>query len=279
MSNVDAGCATDTGSAKAGPEVASAVVVRSDAGGVTTLTLNRPRQVNAMSMAMLDAMQAALRSIAADAQVRVIVIAGAGDNFCAGHDLKEMLANSNEPYLQRLFGRCCEVMLGIAAMPQPVIARVQGIATAAGCQLVAACDMAVAADDARFATSGINYGLFCSTPSVPLSRNISRKRAFEMVMTGAFIDAPTALQWGLVNRIVPRAKLDNAVADLARSMMDKPAAVVAAGKAFFYAQLELEIVCAYRDASAHITRNMLDDAAQEGVAAFTQKRAPSWRGG
>ena len=197
--------------------------------------------------------------------MRVVVIAGAGRAFCPGHDLKEMLANSNEAFIGDLFRRCCDVMLSIQRLPQPVIARVHGIATAAGCQLVAACDLAVAADDARFATSGINFGLFCATPGVPVSRNVSRKRAFEMLMTGEFIDAPTALDWGLVNRVVPADALDAETVALARSMMDKPRAVVALGKQFFYAQLERPLVDAYAHASATITCNMLGADAQEGV--------------
>ena len=255
-----------------------APVLRSDTHGVATLTLNRPRQVNALSMEMLDLLQAMLAEIGAERGVRVVVIAGAGANFCAGHDLKEMLGNSTEPFLSALFARCCDVMQSIASLPQPVIARVHGIATAAGCQLVAACDMAVATDDSRYATSGINYGLFCATPAVPVSRNVSRKRAFEMVMTGEFIDAATALAWGLVNRVVPPAALDDEIARLARSIVEKPAHVIAAGKRFFYSQLEASQATAYRDAAAHITDNMQDDAAQEGATAFTQKRAPSWRG-
>ena len=254
-----------------------ALVLRSDAGGVARLTLNRPRQVNALSMEMLDRLHSMLAAIGDDRSVRVVVIAGAGPNFCAGHDLKEMLANSTEPFLSALFARCCEVMQAIESLPQPVVARVHGIATAAGCQLVAACDMAVATDDSRYATSGINYGLFCATPAVPVSRHVSRKRAFEMLMTGEFIDAHTALAWGLVNRVVPAAELDDEIARLARSMMEKPAHVVAAGKRFFYSQLETSQAAAYRAAAAHITDNMLDEAAQEGATAFTQKRAPSWR--
>lgn len=258
-------------------EAGVALVLRAAADGIATLTLNRPRQFNAISMAMLDAMLAALRSTADDSSIRVVVIAGAGNNFCGGHDLKEMLGRSTEAFLLELFGKCCEVMMAIAALPQPVIARVHGIATAAGCQLVAACDLAVAAEDARFATSGINYGLFCATPAVPVSRNVSRKRAFEMVMTGEFIDAPTALAWGLINRVASASAIDAEVMKLARSMIDKPADVVAAGKSFFYRQLEQEVGDAYRAATAHITGNMLGDAAQEGVTAFTQKRIPSWR--
>jgi enoyl-CoA hydratase/carnithine racemase len=261
----------------ASPVAASPLVLRGDAGGMATLTLNRPAQFNAISVAMLDALQSALDAIAADPSVRVVVIAGAGPNFCAGHDLKEMLANSNEAFIGALFRKCCEVMLGLAGLPQPVIARVHGIATAAGCQLVAACDLAVAAADARFATSGINYGLFCATPSVPVSRNISRKQAFEMVFTGEFIDAPTALSWGLINRVADGPALDAEVLRLAQVLMEKPPEVVAAGKAFFYSQLEQTVADAYRIAAAHITDNMLGDAAQEGVAAFIEKRTPHWR--
>jgi len=253
------------------------LVLRQDAQGICTLTLNRPGQYNAINGAMLDALQTAIDSIAQDESVRVIVLAGAGPVFCPGHDLKEMLAHSNEPFVADLFRRCSNVMLSIQRAPQPVIARVHGIATAAGCQLVAAADLAVAATDARFATSGINYGLFCATPGVPLSRNISRKRAFEMLMTGAFIDAGTALAWGLINRVVPPSELESATIALARQMMDKPGAVVAAGKRFFYDQLDRPIEQAYTAASAEITRGMLADEGQEGVSAFVQKRKPRWK--
>jgi enoyl-CoA hydratase/carnithine racemase len=208
--------------------------------------------------------------------VRVVVIAGAGRAFCPGHDLKEMLANSNEAFIGDLFRRCCDVMMALRGLPQPVIAKVHGIATAAGCQLVAAADMAVAAADARFATSGINYGLFCATPGVPVSRNIAAKRAFEMVMTGEFIDAPTALAWGLINRVAAPEDLDAEVAALARVLMAKPRRVLAAGKKFFYQQLEEGIVEAYARASELITNNMLGDEAQEGVGAFVEKRKPRW---
>jgi enoyl-CoA hydratase/carnithine racemase len=180
----------------------NASVTRTDAGGVATLTLSRPAQFNAISGDLLDALQATLAEVAADPAVRVVVVAGAGRAFCAGHDLKEMMANSNEEFVGDLFRRCCDAMLALTRLPQPVIARVHGIATAAGCQLVAACDLAVATSDSRFAASGINFGLFCATPLVPLARNVSRKRAFEMAFTGDFIDAQTALDWGLVNRIV-----------------------------------------------------------------------------
>jgi enoyl-CoA hydratase/carnithine racemase len=252
------------------------LVLRSDAEGIATLLLNRPAQFNALNGAMLDALKAALLEVAQDERARVVVIAGAGRAFCPGHDLKEMLANSNEAFVGDLFARCSDVMLTIQRTPQPVIAKVHGIATAAGCQLVAAADLAVAASDARFATSGINFGLFCATPGVPLSRNISRKRAFEMLITGAFIDAQQALDWGLVNRVAAPDRLDEETLALARLIMDKPRAVVSGGKAFFYAQLEQPIERAYRDASVQITRGMLAPEGQEGVAAFTEKRKPRW---
>jgi enoyl-CoA hydratase/carnithine racemase len=255
---------------------AEAVVLRTDAGGVTTLTLNRPAQFNAINGAMLSELQAALESIGRDDSVRVVVLAGAGRAFCPGHDLKEMLANSTEEFIGGLFRSCCEVMLTLRRLPQPVIAKVHGIATAAGCQLVAAADMAVAAADARFATSGINFGLFCATPGVPVSRNVSRKRAFEMLFTGEFIDAETARDWGLVNRVVVPSELDAEVQRLASAIIEKPAAVCAAGKALFYEQIETRLAQAYAAASRSITRNMLGDDAGEGVGAFIEKRKPRW---
>jgi len=257
-------------------EAVQPLVLRADADGIATLTLNRPAQFNAINGAMLTALQEALDAIAGDPAVRVVVVAGAGRVFCPGHDLKEMLANSTEEFIGDLFRRCCKVMLTMQRLPQPVIAKVHGIATAAGCQLVAACDLAVATEDARFATSGINFGLFCATPGVPVSRNVAQKRAFEMLLTGEFIDAPTALAWGLVNRIAPPDRLDAEVAKLARQMMDKPCAVIAAGKKFFYDQLERKLEDAYAVAAVTITQNMLADDAQEGVGAFVEKRKPRW---
>ena len=260
------------------PEAAvEPLVLRRDEDGVTTLTLNRPKQLNAINGEMLAEMQSALDALATDSSVRVVVIAGAGRAFCPGHDLKEMLANSNEASVGALFQRCSDVMLAIRGLPQPVIAKVHGIATAAGCQLVAACDLAVASDDARFATSGINFGVFCATPAVPVSRNVSQKRAFEMLMTGAFIDAPTALAWGLLNRVVAPAELDAAVVALASELKKKPRAVVATGKQFFYRQLEEKLADAYGDASQVMIGNMLSEDGQEGVSAFIEKREPRWR--
>lgn len=251
-------------------------LLRNDAGGVCTLTLNRPRQFNAIDHAMLDRLQEELDRIAADAAVRAVVIRGAGAAFSGGHDLKELMAHRDSVFVNELFARCSAMMLTLQALPQPVVARVHGIATAAGCQLVAASDLAVAAGDARFATSGINYGLFCSTPAVPLTRNIARKRAFEMLFTGDFIDAATALDWGLVNRVVPAAELDAEVARLVAGIIVKPREVVAAGKSLFYRQIEQAVGPAYDAASAAIACNFLGTDAQEGVRAFMEKRPPRW---
>src|SRR5262245_13170219 len=209
-----------------------------DPRGVATLTLNRPRAFNALSEAMLDALQAELDALADDEGLRVLVIAAAGKAFCAGHDLKEMRAEPSLELYQRLFERCSRMMLAIQRLPVPVIARVHGIATAAGCQLVAMCDLAVASRDARFAVSGVNFGLFCSTPSVALSRNVARKAAFEMLVTGDFISADEALSKGLVNRVVDPAQLDAEVDALAAQIVAKPRVAVAMGKALFYRQLE-----------------------------------------
>jgi enoyl-CoA hydratase/carnithine racemase len=258
------------------PETKDAILLRSDAGGIATLTLNRPKQFNALSMDLLDAMQAALDAIAGDPAVRVVVIAASGKAFCPGHDLKEMLANRTQEFVGGLFDKCCKVMMSITRMPQPVIARVHGIATAAGCQLVAACDLAVASTEARFATSGVNLGLFCATPGVAVSRNVSRKQALEMLMTGEFIDAATALDWGLINRVAPPDQLDNTVKELADLLLSKPSAVLAAGKKFFYDQIEMDMEPAYKLASQVITDNMLGADALEGVGAFVEKRPPKW---
>jgi len=256
---------------------ADQILLRTDLGGVATLTLNRPKRFNALSVEMLDALQATLDAVADDPSVRVVVIAASGMAFCPGHDLKEMLANRTQEFIGGLFDKCCKAMMAITRIPQPVIARVHGIATAAGCQLVASCDLAVASTDAKFATSGINFGLFCATPGVAVSRNVSRKQAMEMLMTGDFIDAQTALAWGLVNRVVPPEKLDDAVHELADVLLTKPAAVLAAGKKFFYRQIEMDLEPAYKLASQVITSNMLGQDALEGVGAFVEKRKPRWQ--
>jgi enoyl-CoA hydratase/carnithine racemase len=252
------------------------VLTARDERGVVTLTLNRPQQFNALSEEMLEALQRELDAVAADAAARVVVIAASGKAFCPGHDLKQMKANPSIDYYRKLFAQCARLMLSIQRMPQPVIARVHGIATAAGCQLVATCDLAVASSDARFAVSGINVGLFCSTPGVALSRNIVRKQAFEMLVTGDFIDAPTAQARGLVNRVVPPDQLDAEVDRLAASIVAKPRAAIAMGKELFYRQLEAGIDAAYQMAGQTMACNMIDDVAQEGVQAFMEKRKPRW---
>ncbi|MEX3957995.1 enoyl-CoA hydratase [Trinickia sp. EG282A] len=243
--------------------------------GVVRLTLNRPDAFNALSEQLIAELHAALRTIE-KSDARVVVIAAAGRAFCAGHDLKEMRAAPSLEYYRALFARCSELMMTIQRMPQPVIARVHGMATAAGCQLVAMCDLAVAADTARFAVSGINYGLFCATPAVPLSRNLSRKAAFEMLMTGDFIDAAQAREKGLVNRMAPLDALDAEIAGLASSICAKPAAAVRAGKTLFYRQVELDIEAAYQLAAQTIACNAMDEAALEGIQAFIEKRKPNW---
>lgn len=255
-----------------------AVLLRRDADAVTTLTLNRPAQFNALNGELLAALQAELERIENDASVRVVILAGSGKAFCPGHDLREMRSRHNREFIEGLFRQCSRMMLTLSRIPQPVIARVHGIATAAGCQLVAQCDLAVAADSARFATSGINVGLFCATPGVPLSRNLPRKRAMEMLLTGDFIDAATALDWGLVNRVVPAGELDAAVAELAQKIKSKTPVAVAAGKRMFYRQLDLGIDKAYELASETMACNMMAEDAQEGIDAFMQKRPPVWRG-
>jgi enoyl-CoA hydratase/carnithine racemase len=259
------------------PEPPNAPVLISESSGVVTLTLNRPRQYNALSLAVLRALHEALEAVSINEAARVVVIAAAGKAFCAGHDLKEMRGAADDAFAADLFQLCSEVMLKIARLPLPVIAEVNGMATAAGCQLVAQCDLAVAADLASFAVSGVNLGLFCSTPAVPLSRTIARKRAAEMLMTGEFIDAATALDWGLVNRVVPIEELHAETLKLAEKLKAKPRATLAAGKALFYRQMEVGIEAAYRDASSTIACNFMQPEAQEGVAAFLEKRKPAWQ--
>jgi enoyl-CoA hydratase/carnithine racemase len=252
------------------------VLHESDSRGVVSLTLNRPEAFNALSEGLLDALQAALDRVAADERARVVVIAAAGRAFCAGHDLKEMRAAPSQAYYERLFAQCGRMMMTIQKLPVPVVARVQGIATAAGCQLVAMCDLAVAARGTRFAVSGVNLGLFCSTPSVALSRNLPRKAAFEMLVTGDFIDADEARARGLVNRVAEPAELDAEVERLVSRIVAKPKVALALGKQLFYRQLETGIEAAYDDAGRTMACNMMDAAALEGVQAFIEKRPPAW---
>ena len=257
------------------PPAAAAPLQRTDSGAIAVLTLDRPAQYNVLSRDVLERLHAELDAIAADPAVRIVVVTGAGKAFCAGHDLREMHSAPRDE-VAALFDLCAAMMQKITALPQPVIAAVNGIAAAAGCQLVAQCDLAVASAQARFAVSGVNLGLFCSTPAVPLSRNIARKRAAEMLFTGEFIDAPTALAWGLVNRVAPAGELMPAVQALAEKLLSKPREVLALGKALFYRQIEERMAPAYRDASCTITENMAGAAAREGVAAFLEKRPPEW---
>ena len=248
-----------------------------DARGVVTLTMNRPAAYNALSVALLDALQSALDRVAQDERARVVVLAAAGKAYCAGHDLKEMRAEPSLGYYESLFAQCAQLMLSIQQLPIPVVARVQGIATAAGCQLVAQCDLAVAVREARFAVTGINLGLFCSTPAVALSRNLGRKAAFEMLVTGDFISADQALARGLVNRVVDADRLDAEVDTLVSRIAAQPRAALALGKALFYRQLESGIAAAYGDAATTMACNMMDADALEGVQAFIDKRPPAWR--
>ena len=250
----------------------AALLLRRDQDGVVTLTLNRHAQFNALSTELLDALQATLDKVGADATARVVVIAGAGKAFCAGHDLKQMRANHDRGYMQRLFKQCGRVMTTLTELPQPTIARVQGIATAAGCQLVASCDLAVAADVAKFAVSGINVGLFCSTPAVALSRNMGRKQALEMLLTGEFIDALEAQRRGLVNRVCPADALDAEVKRLTDSICAKSQAAIAMGKQLFYRQLEMGLMGAYQLAGETMACNMMTDDAVAGIDGFMNKK-------
>ncbi len=255
------------------------ILLRHDDNGVATLTLNRPQARNALSQGMLTTLLAAFRELAADPAVRVVILAGAGPAFCAGHDLKEIrAAGYTREYTEALFGDCAELMQAIVKLPKPVIARVHGIATAAGAQLVASCDLAIAADDTRFATPGVNIGLFCSTPMVALSRNVAHKHALQLLLTGDLIDAATALRIGLVNELVPAAELENHTLALARKIAAKSALTVAIGKEAFYRQAELPLAEAYAYTQKVMVANLEARDAQEGINAFIDKREPVWCG-
>ena len=253
------------------------VLLRRDCDGIATLTLNRPAQYNALSKDLLSNLQHELDQVADDEAIRVVIIAAEGKAFCAGHDLKEMRASEDRAAHQALFDQCGRMMISINRLPQPVIARVNGIATAAGCQLVANCDLAVVADDARFAVSGINVGLFCSTPAVPLSRNLLRKQALQMLLTGDFISAGEAKAYGLVNEVVAAAELDSATDALAAKIAAKSAHSIRLGKDMFYKQLPMDLADAYAYASERMACNMDSHDAREGIDAFIQKRKPEWK--
>ena len=254
-------------------------LLRTDHGGVATLTLNRPEQYNALSVALLAALQTAIDDIGRDPRVRVVIIAGAGKAFCAGHDLKEMRAQpGHEAVADGAFSRASQLMLSITRLPQPVIARVHGFAFAAGCQLVAQCDLAVASRNAQFATSGVKFGLFCNTPGVALARSVGRKQAMEMLLTGEPIDAQTALERGLVNRVVAGEALDVEIARLTQAIIEKTPVAIASGKRTFYEQLEMGLEDAYKVATQAMVKNMSTEDATEGIDAFTAKRKPVWKG-
>jgi len=255
------------------------LIARRDDGGVRTLTLNRPAARNALSLAMIAALRAELAAVNGDATVQAVVLAAAGPVFCAGHDLKELRSRNDPAWLAEIFTNCSAMMMEIVRLPQPVIARVHGTATAAGCQLVATADLAIAASSATFATPGVNIGLFCSTPMVALARNVARKHAMEMLLTGAPITAARAAEIGLINRAVPADRLDAAIAELADAIGKKAAKVLAIGKRAFYEQAEMPLAAAYAHTSAVMARNMLEPEAREGIDAFIEKRPPVWPGG
>jgi enoyl-CoA hydratase/carnithine racemase len=250
------------------------ILLREDRGGVCTLTMNRPQQMNLLTGEMLDALQEAFDALGSDSRARVVVIAAAGKGFCAGHDLKEIRALKEQPKIEELFGKCSRMMQSISALPQPVIARVQGAAAAAGCQLVAQCDLAVASEAAKFTTPGVTWGFFCSTPGVAVGRNLLRKHAMEMLLTGDLVDARKALEWGLVNRVVPADQLALVVDELALKISEKPPATVAAGKRAFYQQMDLGVSKAYDLASQVISSSFAHQEGREGMEAFIEKRPP-----
>jgi enoyl-CoA hydratase/carnithine racemase len=256
------------------PQSVQPVLLREDRDGVATLTMNRPQQMNLLTGEMLSALQAAFDVIAKDPSVRVVVLAATGKCFSAGHDLKEIRALGEQPKIARLFATCSRMMATIPKLPQPVIARVQGAAAAAGCQLVAQCDLAIAADTAKFVTSGVTWGFFCSTPGVAVGRNLLRKHALEMLLTGDPVSAQQAMQWGLVNRVVPAAQLDDTTAELAAKLASKPPATVAAGKRGFYQQMDLSLERAYELAGQVIASSFAHAEGREGMDAFIEKRPP-----
>jgi enoyl-CoA hydratase/carnithine racemase len=258
----------------ANPKAEESILLREDRDGICTLVMNRPQQMNLLTSEMLDALQQAFDAIAQDKRVRVVVLGANGKGFCAGHDIKEIRALKELPKIEALFAKCSRMMQTITALPQPVIARVQGAAAAAGCQLVAQCDLAVASEAAKFTTPGVTWGFFCSTPGVAVGRNISRKRAMEMLLIGDLVDARKALEWGLVNQVVPAADLDAAVLQMATTIAEKPPVTVATGKRAFYDQMELGASKAYELASCAISASFAHDEGRQGVEAFLEKRKP-----
>jgi len=259
------------------PQAREPLLLRDDRDAICTLTMNRPQQMNLLTGEMLDALQSAFDSLVSDKKIRVVVLAGAGKGICAGHDLKEIRALKEQPKIEKLFAQCSRMMQSITALPQPVIARVQGAAAAAGCQLVAQCDLAVASEAAKFTTPGVSWGFFCSTPGVAVGRNLLRKRAMEMLLTGDVIDAKQALEWGLVNRVVPADALNAEVLALAKNISEKPPETLAAGKRAFYQQMDLGVAKAYELASSVISGAFVHEEGRAGMDAFIEKRPPPKR--
>ena len=259
------------------PQEQQPVVLREDRDGIATLTMNRPQQMNLLTAEMLAALQDALDAISRDQAIRVVVLAAAGKGFCAGHDLKEIRALGEQPKIAGLFVQCSRMMMAIQNLPQPVIAKVHGAAAAAGCQLVAQCDLAVASEAAKFVTSGVTWGFFCSTPGVAIGRNLQRKHAMEMLLTGEPVSAQRALEWGLVNRVVSAEQLDSQVLQLATLIASKPPATVAAGKRGFYQQMDMDLARAYALAGEVISSSFAHEEGKEGMAAFIEKRPPGWK--
>jgi enoyl-CoA hydratase/carnithine racemase len=256
------------------PQAREPLLLRDERDAICTLTMNRPQQMNLLTSEMLDALLKEFDSLKADSKIRVIILGAAGKGFCAGHDLKEIRALKEQPKIEKLFAQCSRMMQSITALPQPVIARVQGAAAAAGCQLVAQCDLAVASEAAKFATPGVSWGFFCSTPGVAVGRNLLRKRAMELLLTGDAIDATKALEWGLVNKVVPAVELEAAVTELAKKIAEKPPATLAAGKRAFYQQMDLGVARAYDLASGVISSSFAHPEGREGMDAFIEKRQP-----
>ena len=259
------------------PSTPEQVLLREDRDGVATLTMNRPAQMNLLTGEMLSALQSAFEDLSRDNSIRVVVLGATGKGFCAGHDLKEIRALGEQPKIAELFAQCSRMMMTIPWLPQPVIAKVQGAAAAAGCQLVAQCDLAVAVDTAKFVTSGVSWGFFCSTPGVAIGRNLQRKHAMEMLLTGDPISAARAMEWGLVNRVVPATDLDAEVQSLAKTLAAKPPASLAAGKRAFYQQMDMDLGRAYELASEVISSSFANEEGREGMCAFIDKRPPSWK--
>jgi enoyl-CoA hydratase/carnithine racemase len=259
-------------------ETSETLVLRNDENGIANLVINRPKSYNALSIDSMEAIMKELQRISEDSSIKVVVLSGAGKGFCAGHDMKGLRANPEKSFYERTFNTSSKMMMSIVNFPKPVIAKVHGIATAAGCQLVATCDLAVAEENARFATPGVNIGLFCSTPMVGLSRNVTRKHAMEMLLTGDFISAERAYEIGLINRVVPFEELDDAANDLAQQIASKSPLTLRIGKKAFYEQLDKDLMSAYEYCSKVMVENMMARDAEEGIDAFLEKRNPVWRG-